>query len=186
MIDYCLNTMRSNGIDLTKIIETFPDFPKKGIIFRDVNPIFRRHDALSFISQEFCNQLRGYNMDLIIGIESRGFVVATALALAMGKGLVLVRKAGKLPGQTLRQSYDIEYGNSVMEIQKNSIGRNQNVLIVDDLVATGGTAIAAERLVSQLGGKVVGFGFVIELAKIGGATKIRKLGYDVCSLVVYE
>ena len=186
MANYSLDVMRANGIDLTKIIETFPDFPKKGILFRDVNPVFRRYDALSFISQEFCNQLRGYNIDFIIGIESRGFVVATALALAMGKGLVLVRKAGKLPGQTLKQSYDIEYGNSVMEIQKDSIGRDQNVLIVDDLVATGGTAIAAERLVSQLGGKVVGFAFVIELAKIGGATKIRELGYDVCSLVVYD
>jgi adenine phosphoribosyltransferase len=186
MIDYCLNIMRTNGIDLTKIIETFPDFPKKGILFRDINPVFRRYDALSFISQEFCNQLRGYNIDFIIGIESRGFVVATALALAMGKGLVLVRKAGKLPGQILKQSYDIEYGNSVMEIQKDSIGRDQKVLIADDLVATGGTAIAAERLVSELGGKVVGFAFVVELAKIGGATKIRKLGYNVCSLVVYD
>jgi adenine phosphoribosyltransferase len=178
--------MRAKGIDLTKIIKTIPDFPKRGILFRDVNPVFRRYDALSFISQEFCNQLRVYDIDFIIGIESRGFVVATALALAMGKGLVLVRKAGKLPGQTLKQSYEIEYGNSVMEIQKDSIGRGQNVLIVDDLVATGGTAIAAERLISLLGGNVVGFAFVIELAKIGGATKIRKLGYDVCSLVVYD
>jgi adenine phosphoribosyltransferase len=178
--------MRANCIDLTKIIKTFPDFPKKGILFRDVNPIFRRPDALSFISDKFCNQLRGYNIDFIIGIESRGFVIATGLALTMGKGLVLVRKAGKLPGQTLKQSYDIEYGKSVMEIQKDSIGSGQNVLIVDDLVATGGTAIAAERLVSELGGNVVGFAFVVELAKIGGATKIRELGYDVCSLVVYE
>ena len=84
MANYSLDVMRANGIDLTKIIETFPDFPKKGILFRDVNPVFRRYDALSFISQEFCNQLRGYSIDFIIGIESRGFVVATALALAMG------------------------------------------------------------------------------------------------------
>jgi adenine phosphoribosyltransferase len=108
------------------------------------------------------------------------------LALTIGKGLVLVRKAGKLPGQTLKQPYDIEYGNSIMEIQKDSIRRGQRVLIADDLVATGGTAIAAERLVMELGGKIAGFAFVIELANIGGAKKIRKLGYEVYSLVVYE
>lgn len=186
MTKYSLNNMSTNNLDLTKIIKTFPDFPKKGILFRDVNPIFRRHEALSYISQEFCDQLRTYTIDYIIGIESRGFIVATALALAMGKGLILIRKAGKLPGQTLKQPYDIEYGNSIMEVQKDSIRQGQSVLIVDDLVATGGTAIAAERLVSQLGGKVVGFAFLVELANLGGATKIRKLGYDVCSLVVYD
>jgi adenine phosphoribosyltransferase len=108
------------------------------------------------------------------------------LALAIGKGLVLVRKAGKLPGQTLRQSYEIEYGNSTMEIQKDSIRKGQRVLIADDLVATGGTAIAAEQLVTQLGGEVMGFAFIIELANIGGSGKIRNMGYDVHSLVVYE
>ncbi len=147
--------MSTKGLDLTKIIKTFPDFPKSGILFRDINPV-------------------------------RGFVIATVLALATGKGLVLVRKAGKLPGQTLRQSYEIEYGNSTMEIQKDSIRKGQRVLIADDLVATGGTAIAAERLVTQLGGKVIGFAFVIELASVGGSSKIRQLGYEVHSLVAYE
>lgn len=175
----------TNYVDLTKIIKSYPDFPKSGILFRDINPVFRNHDALNYISEEFCHRFHTSQIDCIVGIESRGFIIATALALAMGKGLILVRKAGKLPGQTVKQSYDIEYGNSIMEIQTESIKEGQSILIADDLVATGGTAIAAERLVTQLGGKVVAFAFVIELASIGGASKIREMGYEVHSLVVY-
>ena len=178
--------MSTKNLDLTTIIKTFPDFPKKGILFRDINPVFGNHAALNYVSEEFRRRFRESTIDFVVGIESRGFVIATALALAIGKGLILVRKAGKLPGQTLKQSYDIEYGNSIMEIQKDSIRKGQRVLIADDLVATGGTAMAAERLVTQLGGRVVGFAFVIELGRLGGAGKIRKLGYEVHSLVVYE
>jgi adenine phosphoribosyltransferase len=177
--------MSTRNLDLAKIIRTFPDFPKKGIVFRDINPVFGNYDALNYIPEEFCRRIPESNIDCVVGIESRGFVIATALALTIGKGLVLVRKAGKLPGQTLKQPYDIEYGNSIMEIQRDSIRKGQRVLIADDLIATGGTAMAAERLVLQLGGKIVGFAFVIELANIGGARKIRKLGYEVHSLVVY-
>jgi adenine phosphoribosyltransferase len=177
--------MSTKNLDLAKIIKTFPDFPKKGIIFRDINPVFGNYEALNYMSEEFCRRIPESNIDCIAGIESRGFVIATALALTIGKGLILVRKAGKLPGQTLKQPYDIEYGNSIMEIQKDSIRKGQRVLIADDLIATGGTAIAAERLVLQLGGKIVGFAFVIELASIGGARRIRELGYKVHSLVVY-
>ena len=178
--------MRTRNFDLAKIIKTFPDFPKRGILFRDINPVFRDHIAMDYISEEFCRRIPVSSIDCIVGIESRGFVIATALALAIGKGLVLVRKAGKLPGKTLRQSYEIEYGNSTMEIQEDSIRQGQRVIIADDLVATGGTAIAAEELVTQLGGEVVGFAFIIELANIGGSSKIRDMGYDVHSLVVYE
>lgn len=178
--------MSTKSLDLTKIIKTYPDFPKRGVLFRDINPVFGDRTAMDYISEEFCRRIPVSNIDCIVGIESRGFVIATVLALATGKGLVLVRKAGKLPGQTLRQSYEIEYGNSTMEIQKDSIRKGQRVLIADDLVATGGTAIAAERLVTQLGGKVIGFAFVIELASVGGSSKIRQLGYEVHSLVVYE
>ena len=177
--------MSTKNQDLAKIIRTFPDFPKKGIIFRDINPVFGNYDALNYIPEEFCRRIPESNIDCVVGIESRGFVIATALALTIGKGLVLVRKAGKLPGQTLKQPYDIEYGNSIMEIQRDSIRKGQKVLIADDLIATGGTAMAAERLVLQLGGKIGGFAFVIELANIGGARKIRKSGYEVHSLVVY-
>ena len=180
-----MKTMSTNYVDLTKIIKSYPDFPKSGILFRDINPVFRNHDALNYMSEEFCHRLRAYNIDCIVGIESRGFIIATALGLAMAKGLILVRKAGRLPGQTVKQPYDIEYGNSIMEIQTESIKEGQSVLIADDLVATGGTAIAAERLVTQLGGKVVAFAFVIELASIGGASKIKGMGYEVHSLVVY-
>jgi adenine phosphoribosyltransferase len=178
--------LRTRNFDLAKIIKTFPDFPKRGILFRDINPVFRDHTAMDYISEEFCRRIPVSSIDCIVGIESRGFVIATVLALATGKGLVLVRKAGKLPGKTLRQSYEIEYGNSTMEIQEDSIRQGQRVIIADDLVATGGTAIAAEQLVTQLGGEVVGFAFIIELANIGGSSKIRDMGYDVHSLVVYE
>jgi adenine phosphoribosyltransferase len=177
--------LSTKSLDLTKIIKTYPDFPKRGILFRDINPVFGDRTAMDYISEEFCRRIPESSIDCIVGIESRGFVIATVLALATGKGLVLVRKAGKLPGQTLRRSYEIEYGYSTMEIQKDSIRKGQRVLIADDLVATGGTAIAAEQLVTQLGGKVIGFAFVIELASVGGSSKIKQLGYEVHSLVAY-
>ncbi len=178
--------MSKKNLDLTKIIKTFHDFPKRGILFRDIGPVFVDHAALEYVSEEFSRRISESTVDYIVGIESRGFIVATALALVIRKGLILVRKAGKLPGHTLKQSYEIEYGNSTIEIQEDAISKGQRVIIADDLVATGGTAMAAERLVTQLGGKVTGFAFVIELANLGGANKIREQGYEVHSLVIYQ
>ena len=172
--------------DLYKLILDCPNFPKQGVLFRDISPVFRNNEALNYIADEFESILKSYKFDTIAGIESRGFVVATVLALRFGKGVTMIRKAGKLPGETIRKSYDIEYGTSIMEIQKDAIRHGQAVLIVDDLIATGGTALAAAELVKELRGKIATFAFVIELAGLHGATKLRQTGHEVYSLAVYN
>jgi len=173
-------------LDLRDIVADYPDFPKPGILFRDINPVFKRNDAINQIVEEFYHNYGRAKVDAVAGIESRGFVIATALALKFGKGVVMIRKAGKLPGKTLKKSYDIEYGSAVMELQQNAIGRGESILIADDLIATGGTAAAAAHLVEELGGKVAGFAFVIELSDLHGADRLRNMGYKVQSLVTYH
>ncbi|HXG07103.1 MAG TPA: adenine phosphoribosyltransferase [Nitrososphaera sp.] len=173
-------------LDLRNIVATYPDFPKPGIMFRDINPVFKRNDALNHIVEEFYSVYGKEGVDTIAGIESRGFIVATALALRFGKGVVMVRKAGKLPGKTLKKAYDIEYGSSIMELQETAIRKGESVLIADDLIATGGTAIAAAQLIEELGGKVAGFAFVIELTDLRGGDRLRNMGYKVQSLVTYH
>jgi adenine phosphoribosyltransferase len=123
---------------------------------------------------------------MVAGIESRGFIVATALALRFGRGIVMVRKAGKLPGRTVKKSYDIEYGSAVMELQQDAIDKGNSILIADDLIATGGTAVAAAQMIKELGGKVAGFAFIIELSDLKGADRLRKMGYNVVSLVSFH
>jgi adenine phosphoribosyltransferase len=177
--------MVTNRIDLHSLIHNCPDFPRQGILFRDINPVFRSNAALNYISEKFYCRFRKFKIDYIVGIESRGFIIATALALKFGKGMIMIRKAGKLPGKTIKKSYDIEYGSAVMEIQKDAVNHDQRILIADDLIATGGTAIAAARLVEESGGKVAGFAIVIELTALDGANKLRKMGYDVYTLAVY-
>jgi adenine phosphoribosyltransferase len=168
------------------LIGDYPNFPKDGILFRDINPVFRSNDALNFIADEFHRRFANVKVDAVAGIESRGFVVATALALKFGTGIIMIRKAGKLPGKTLKKSYDIEYGSAVMELQHDAIKEGQDVLIADDLIATGGTAVAASQLIEQVGGRVSGFGFVIELGDLNGSARLKKLGHRVESLVVYD
>ena len=137
--------MATKRIDLYKLILDCPNFPKHGVLFRDISPVFRNNEALNYIADEFESILKSHKFDTIAGIESRGFVVATVLALRFGKGVTMIRKAGKLPGETIRKSYEIEYGTAIMEIQKDAIQRGQAVLIVDDLIATGGTAFSCSR-----------------------------------------
>lgn len=173
-------------LDLRDIVANYPDFPKPGIMFRDINPVFKRNDALNYITEEFYHIYSKGNVDAVAGIESRGFILATALALKFCKGMLMVRKAGKLPGKTLKKSYDIEYGSAVMELQETAIRKGENILIADDLIATGGTAIAAAQLIEELGGKVIGFAFIIELTDLHGADKLRDMGYKVQSLVTYH
>ena len=177
---------KAKQFDLRDIVASYPDFPKPGILFRDINPVFKRNDALNHIADEFHRLYGKARVDAVAGIESRGFVIATALALKFGKGVVMVRKAGKLPGKTLKKSYDIEYGSAIMELQQNAIKKGENILIADDLIATGGTAVAAAQLVEEVGGKVAGFAFIIELSDLHGADRLRKMGYNVQSLVTYH
>jgi adenine phosphoribosyltransferase len=177
---------KAKQVNLRDIIVNYSDFPKSGILFRDVNPVFKRNDALNFIADEFYRFYSKAKLDTVAGIESRGFIMATALALKLCKGVVMVRKAGKLPGTTLKKSYDIEYGSAVIEIQQDAINEGENILIADDLIATGGTARATAQLIEELGGKVAGFAFIIELSDLKGADKLRKMGYKVESLVTFH
>ncbi|MFB5599138.1 MAG: adenine phosphoribosyltransferase [Nitrososphaeraceae archaeon] len=168
------------------MIKSYQDFPKEGVVFRDINPLFRNSQAINEISKEFIKKDESQYIDLIVGIESRGFTIASLLAGNFNKGIVLVRKAGKLPGDTLKKSYEIEYGSSTIEIQKDAIGKNQRVLVADDLIATGGTAIATAELIQELGGVIFGFAFIIDLVHLGGSNKLRNKGYKVNSLVEYD
>ena len=165
-----------------KIIE-FPDFPTKGILFRDISPLLKDPTIISFMVDEFSRRYKPNKLDLIAGIESRGFPLACALALKNKKGMIMIRKQGKLPGTTEKVLYDIEYGSATMEIQRDAIQKGQKVLICDDLLATGGTAKAAASLVEKTGGTVTGFAFIVELTDLKGSELIKNYRYE--SLVKY-
>ena len=177
---------KAKQVNLREIIVNYPDFPKQGILFRDINPVFKRNDALNYIADEFYHIYSKAKVDMVAGIESRGFIIATALALRFGKGIVMIRKAGKLPGRTVKKSYNIEYGSAIMELQQDAIDKGNNILVADDLIATGGTAIAAAQMIKELGGKVAGFAFIIELSDLKGANRLREMGYNVESLVAFH
>ena len=177
---------KAKQVNLREIIANYPDFPKQGILFRDINPVFKRNDALNYIADEFYRIYGKVKVDMVAGIESRGFIIATALALRFGKGIVMIRKAGKLPGRTVKKSYDIEYGTAIMELQQDAIDKGDNILIADDLIATGGTAVAAAHMIEEMGGKVAGFAFIIELSDLKGADRLREMGYTVESLVTFD
>jgi adenine phosphoribosyltransferase len=177
---------KAKQVNLRELIVNYPDFPKQGILFRDINPVFKRNDALNYIADEFYRIYSKAKVDMVAGIESRGFIIATALALRFGKGIVMIRKAGKLPGRTVKKSYDIEYGSAIMELQQDAIDKGNNILIADDLIATGGTAVAAAQMIKELGGKVAGFAFIIELSDLKGANRLREMGYNVESLVAFH
>lgn len=170
-------------MNLKEKIDEFPDFPKKGILFRDFSPILRDPSSISYVVEEFSKYFHTKDFDLFAGIESRGFLFACALSLHYKKGMIMIRKKGKLPGKTQKISYTIEYGKDEIEIQKNSIKKGQKIVICDDLLATGGTAKAAAKLIEKMGGKVAGFAFIIELSELGGIKKIGK--YNCKSLVKY-
>lgn len=165
-----------------KILE-FPNFPKKGILFRDFSPILKDPSALSFIADEFSKYFHPNDIDVFAGIESRGFLLACVLASRYNKGMVMIRKEGKLPGKTIKQSYKIEYGQDTIEIQKDLIKKGEKVLICDDLLATGGTARASAKLIEKIGGKITGFAFIIELTELNGMKGISQ--YNCKSLVKY-
>ena len=170
-------------MNLKEKINEYHDFPKKGILFRDFSPILKDPSALSYVIDELSKHFHTKNIDLFAGIESRGFLLASAMAVRYNKGMIMIRKAGKLPGKTVKQSYSIEYGNNTIEIQNNSITKGDRILICDDLLATGGTAKATGKLIEKMGGKIAGFAFIIELTELNGIKEISK--YNCKSLVKY-
>jgi len=170
-------------VNLREKIAEIPDFPKKGILFRDISPLLRDPSALSLVIDEFSKRIHHKDIDVFAGIESRGFPLACALALKYNKGMIMIRKEGKLPGPTHSISYSIEYGTATMEIQKNAVKKGERVLICDDLLATGGTAKAAAKLVEKIGGTVAGFAFIVELTDLKGSKAIKDYRYE--SLVKY-
>jgi adenine phosphoribosyltransferase len=170
-------------MNIKEKISEYPNFPKKGILFRDFSPILKDPSALSFIADEFSKYFHPKDIDLFAGIESRGFLLACILATRYNKGIIMIRKAGKLPGKTTKLSYKIEYGHDMIEIQKDIIKEGQKILICDDLLATGGTAKASAKLIEKVGGKVVGFAFIIELTQLNGIKGINQ--YNCKSLVKF-
>ncbi len=166
-------------------VRNVPDFPKAGINFKDISPVVENPSLSKEIVMEFANQLRDKNIDAIVGVESRGFIYGMPLALELNVPFVLVRKVGKLPFDTIKYSYDLEYGSSTVEMHVDSIKPDWNVFIHDDLLATGGTAIAAAELVKQQGGNIAGFGFIIELSFLNGAKKLKYLSDNIINLATY-
>jgi len=164
-------------------VRSIPDFPKKGILFRDITPLLKDAKALREIIARLARSLKGKKVRAVVGIESRGFIFGTALATKLGVGFVPIRKKGKLPWKTKQIACTLEYGEEILEIHQDAVRRGEKVVIVDDLLATGGTAQAAAKLVESIGGKVAKIAFVIELGFLNGREKLKK--HDVFSLMQY-
>ena len=167
-----------------RLIRNVPDFPKKGILFYDITTLLKDKQAFTEVMGVMADRYRDRQVDLVVGIESRGFIFASAVALQLKAGFVPVRKPKKLPAKTLRVTYDLEYGQDSLEVHEDAIQKGQRVLVVDDLLATGGTAAAVLELVQQLGGEVVGVAFLVELEFLNGRRKLS--GYDVYTMLKYQ
>ena len=170
-------------MNLKRLVRNIPDFPKPGILYRDITPVLADPDALRFVVDSFAERYRG-RVDAVVGIESRGFIVGTPVAYALGVGVALVRKAGKLPWDKHAVSYELEYGQDTLEMHTDALSHGSRVLVVDDLLATGGTAEATVGLVRKLGAEVVECAFIIELAFLGGSARLAPV--PTFSLIRYQ
>ena len=174
----------NHGIDQMKsLIRDVPDFPQKGIVFKDITPLLADENAFSSIIDLIVVHYGRGNIDKVVGIEARGFILASPVAYHFGAGFVPVRKEGKLPWDSEREEYELEYGTAVLEIHRDAIKAGDRVLIVDDVLATGGTARATAKLVERLGGKVIGIACLVELTFLEGRDRLA--GYDFFSLITY-
>lgn len=171
-------------MDLKQVIRHVPDFPKPGILFYDITTLLKNNIALEATIEKLATNYQNRQIDVVVGIESRGFIFGVPLARQFGVGFVPVRKPGKLPAETIAKSYTLEYGTNTLEMHIDALESGQHVLIVDDLLATGGTAQATCKLVEQVGGVVSGLAFVVELTFLQGRDKLA--GYDIFSLVQYD
>lgn len=178
--------MQGEDMNLDKLrhaIRDVPDFPKKGIVFKDITTLLKEPDLCKEAVELLAERYRGKEVRKIVGIESRGFIFASAIAYTLGAGFIPVRKPGKLPAETLKEVYELEYGTDSVEIHRDAVSRGEKVAVIDDLLATGGTMAATLRLLDKLGAEVIGISFLIELEFLKGREKLA--GYDVYSLITY-
>src|ERR1700760_852809 len=173
-------------MDFKDVIRTIPDYPKKGIMFRDVTTLFGNPRAFRRAVDELVQPYAGLRIDKVAGIEARGFILGGAVAHQLSNGFNPIRKKGKLPFNVIGEDYALEYGTDRIEIHTDALEKGENIIVVDDLIATGGTAVAAINLLQRAGANVVGASFVIDLPELGGADRIRALGKEVTTLVAYE
>ena len=173
-------------MDIKSVIRTIPDYPKKGILFRDITTLWQDAGGFRHVVDQLVWPYAGVRIDKVAGIEARGFVLGGAIAHQLSVGFIPVRKKGKLPGAVISEEYDLEYGTDTVEMHQDAIKEGENILLVDDLIATGGTAAAAIKLIRHAGGTVIGAAFVIDLPDIGGARRVAGMGVNVRTLCEFE
>ncbi|MET3924441.1 adenine phosphoribosyltransferase [Devosia sp. 2618] len=173
-------------LDLKALVRTIPDYPKKGILFRDITTLIEHPEGFKESIERIASQYRGQGITHVAGIEARGFIFGAGVAIALGVGFIPVRKKGKLPGETIGQNYALEYGVDTIEIHADVVEKGDKILLVDDLIATGGTAIAAVTLLRRTGATVEDAAFVIDLPDLGGAAKLKAEGVVVSALIAFE
>jgi adenine phosphoribosyltransferase len=171
---------------IKSLIRTVPHYPKPGIMFRDITTLLKDPVGLRTTIGEFVQHYAGRKIDRIAGIEARGFIIGAALAIQLGVGFVPIRKKGKLPAQTVGYDYELEYGRDRIEMHVDAVSPGQHILLIDDLIASGGTAVAAVSLIESMGGNIVECGFVIDLPDLGGRARLEKLGHKVHTLCQFE
>jgi len=173
-------------MELKDYVRTIPHWPKQGIMFRDITTVLKSPEGFKLAVDKLLEHYRGMAFDKIVAIESRGFIFGAVLAYELGKSLILVRKPGKLPAEVEQQKYELEYGFDTIEIHKDAVGRGDKVDVIDDLLATGGTSLAAAQLCERLGAEVLELGFVIDLPDVGGGQRLTGEGYKVFTLIEFE
>ncbi|MBB5720951.1 adenine phosphoribosyltransferase [Loktanella ponticola] len=178
--------MKTASKTVTDYIRTIPDFPHEGIMFRDVTTLFSDPRGFRLAIDQLLHPYVGTEIDQVVGLEARGFILGGAIAHQLSRGFVPIRKKGKLPGKTIEQSYTLEYGEAVMEVHDDALKPGQKVLLVDDLLATGGTAEAGIKLIERMGAQVIGCAFVIDLPDLGGRKRLESMGMDVHTLCSFD
>ena len=171
---------------LTDYIRTIPDFPVPGVLFRDVTTLFAHPEAFRRAVDELCAPHEGSALEMVVAMDARGFILGGAVAYKLGLGFVPIRKKGKLPGKTVVESYKLEYGEAVVEIHDDAFHAGTRVLLIDDLLATGGTAVAGIKLIERLGGQIVAASFVVNLPDLGGEQRLREMGIEIHTLCAFE
>lgn len=173
-------------IDIKSLIRTIPNFPKQGVMFRDITTLLKDADGFHVTVDQLTNHFRSHKVDKVVAIESRGFIIGAAVAYQLNVGFVPIRKPGKLPGENFGHDYELEYGSDRLEIHTDAVASGESILLIDDLIATGGTAEAAVKLVRMARGNIIGCGFVIDLPDLGGRKRLEALGCHVYSLCEFK